>query len=299
MAHSFLQAFSIGWLRSLLIVLFLYTTAQTGLSKAQTSSLPPGIELTYNDGLVSAKLVDAPLIDVLEQIKQEFGFTTHYHGDLTERVTLSFTDLPLAKTLRLLTANQSLSVATRPASDASAQHDSREISEIWVLSRSPAPAKGTIAPPASQVPAANEPGSMVGSRENSQEEMEALAQDGVLTDQTSINQQAERSGRRQTINDLISVGDPASVMALAEYTRDADKEMRKLAVTGISLIQGDESTQVLGQVLQDESDPEIRRIALRALSQRPDDMAAQAFLEGAQVEAIPEAPNLQDQMLTE
>jgi HEAT repeat protein len=152
---------------------------------------------------------------------------------------------------------------------------------------------------ASQAPAPNQPDSNVNTGENSLEMMEALQQEGVLTDQASDDQKKEMSSRRQTINNLITIGDSASVMAMAEYTRDADKEMRKLAVTGISLIQSEESTQVLGQVLQDESDPEIRRIALRALSQRQNDVAAQALLEGALNDADPEATNLSDQMLTE
>ncbi len=104
---------------------------------------------------------------------------------------------------------------------------------------------------------------------------------------------------RQTIKNLVAIGDSASVMAMAEYTRDADKEVRKLAVTGVSLVQSEESTQILGQVLQDEPDPEIRKIALRALSQRQNDMAAQTFLEGALNDAAPEVEILSDQMLTE
>lgn len=300
MTHSFLQVSSISWLRSLLIVLlFLCAAPQTGIGKEKTPPLPPGLELTFHDGLISAELVEAPLVDVLERIKQEFGFKTHYHGDLTELVTLSFTDMPLSKTLRLLTANQSLSVATRPVADASEQNDTRQITEIWVLSRSPVSKGDNLAPGASQAPAPNEPDSTVNIGENSLEMVETRQQEGFLTDQASNDQKAEMSSRRQTIKNLITIGDSASVMAMAEYTRDADREMRKLAVTGISLVQNEESTQILGQVLQDESDPEIRKIALRALSQRQNDMAAQALLEGALNNADPEATNPSGQMLTE
>jgi hypothetical protein len=300
MTHSFLQVSSTRWLRSLLIVLlFLCAAGQTGIGKAKTPPQPPGLELTFDDGLISAELVDAPLVDVLERIKQEFGFTTHYHGDLTELVTLSFTDMPLSKTLRLLTANQSLSVATRPVADASEQNDTKQITEIWVLSRSPVSKGDNLAPGASQAPAPNEPDSTVNIGENSLEMMENQQQEGFLTDQASNDQKAEMSSRRQTIKNLITIGDSASVMAMAEYTRDADREMRKLAVTGISLVQNEESTQILGQVLQDESDPEIRKIALRALRQRQNDMAAQALLEGALNDADPETTSPSGQMLTE
>jgi hypothetical protein len=300
MTHSFLQVSSIGWLRSLLIVLlFLFAAAQTGIGRAKTVPMPPGIELTFQDGLISAELVDAPLIDVLERIKQEFGFKAHYHGDLTELITVSFTDFPLSKCLRLLTANQSLSVATRPAADASEQNDTKQIAEIWVLSRSPISKKDNIAPAASLVPAQNEPDNTGNISGDSPEMTESMQQEGVASDQQLSDQNAEESGKRQTINNLAAIGDSASVMAMAAFTRDADKEIRKLSVAGISSVQSEESTQILGQVLQDESDPEIRKIALRALGQRQNDMAAQALLEGARNDSDAEVKTMADQLLTQ
>ncbi len=152
-------------------------------------------ELTFHDGLISAELVNAPLIDVLERIKQEFGFKTHYHGDLTELITLSFTDLPLTKTLRLLTANQSLSVATRPVADTSEQNDTKQITEIWVLSRSPMSTKANIAPAASLAPAPNAPDSAVDTSENSLEMTEDIQQESVFSAQEVNDQNAEEPSR--------------------------------------------------------------------------------------------------------
>ena len=58
-------------------------------------------------------------------------------------------------------------------------------------------------------------------------------------------------------------------MTMAEFLgTEEDKEVRRMLVNGISSVQNNESTQVLGQVIKNEPDPEIRLIAIRALGQR-------------------------------
>lgn len=117
-------------------VFFVFVAGRIESASAVEPSAALIMEITVHDQLVSAKLVDAPLIDVLQRIQQEFGFKAHFHGDLTEQLTMAFTDMPLLKCLRNLTINQSLSVATLPADAEPGSEAAKKITEIWVLSKS-------------------------------------------------------------------------------------------------------------------------------------------------------------------
>jgi HEAT repeat protein len=136
-------------------------------------------------------------------------------------------------------------------------------------------------------------------QEQSLEQPEITEQEDVSLDQVLNDPTAEKNNQRQAIQQLINTGDAASVLALAALLDNQDKEMRQMVVDGIGSINNEESTQVLGQVLQNESDSEIRMIALRALGQRKDDEAARAFLENARDDMDEEVKNLANQVLAE
>jgi hypothetical protein len=123
----------------LIIVCWLLIAAPADNAIAETTSGPPVMDITFKDNLISAELVDIPLIDVLQRIKQKFGFKMHLHSDLNEMITLSFTDMPLDKCLRLLTAKHSLSVAFMPTTKSSEPNNAKQIAEIWILSHSKTP----------------------------------------------------------------------------------------------------------------------------------------------------------------
>jgi HEAT repeat protein len=270
-----------------------------GIAPAATKSPPPIMEITFQNDLISAELVDAPLIDVLQRIKQEFGFKAHFHGDLTEPITMSFKELPLEKCLRLLTANQAISVASEIASASPEQSEIKQIAEVWVLSRS-AKSKTRNTSPAAPAPPTPEPTDDTGvPSEEPLEQFDIGEQEGVSLEQILNTPNADKSNLHQAIQRLIQNGDAASVMAMAAFLDNGDKEVRQLLVDGISSINNAESTQVLGQVAQNEPDPEIRNIALQALVQRKDDAAGQAHLENAVNEADEEVKNTADQLLSQ
>jgi hypothetical protein len=299
MTISFLNSPSLNKIRLLFIAVFcLFISPLLPVPVfAETASSTPVMEITFNDDLISAKLVDAPLIEVLQQIRREFGFKAHFHGDLTEKITLSFKDLPLDKCLQQLTAGHSLSVVSEATSGLE-QNESRQIAEVWVLSRSTtSTAVKTSPPPARPSPA--QPDDTVTPQEQSLEQPEITGQENVSLDQELNDPNAEKNNQRQVIQQLINTGDAASVFALAALLDNQDKEMRQMVVDGIGSINNEESTQVLGQVLQNESDSEIRMIALRALGQRKNDEAARAFLENARDDMDEEVKNLANQVLAE
>ena len=299
MTTSLLKVPYIRSLKSLLtVVLFLLVADLAATALAKTISTTPIIEITLKDELISAELVDAPLIDVLQRVKKEFGFKAHFHGDLSELLTLSFTDIPLDKCLRLLTINHSLSVASLPTTtEQPEQNEAKHIAEVWVISRSETSKTFNTTPAEPPRPAPALTSDTVDVSEELQEPSEKGDIEGVPLDQLLNNPNAEKSAQLNAIKNLVAIGDSASVMAMAEFLGNEDKEVRQMLVNGISLVQNEESTQVLGQVLQTDSDPEIRKIAVRALGKRKNDNDAQAFLEEALNDSDDEVKALVDQIL--
>ncbi|WP_459944651.1 HEAT repeat domain-containing protein [Desulfocastanea catecholica] len=300
MTRSFPQVSAVIFFRVLFFVTCcLVITCRPGGAATEVPEKTSTLHITFQDELISADLVDAPLVEVLQRIKEEFGFKVNIHGDVNERLTLSFSDLPLDKCLRLLTVNQSLSVVTEAPPRTSKQEEARRITEIWVLSRS-AITKSMRSTPAAPMPASPGPtDTMAVPREDSSEQPEGAGEESVSVEEVLNNPFAERSQQQQAIQELANKGDDESVRALASYLGNEDKEVRQLLVNGIASIQNAQSTQILGQVIQDESDPEIRKIALLALGQRKDDQVAQAFLQKALDDADEEVKTLADQLLTQ
>jgi hypothetical protein len=300
MTISFLKISIANTLRSLLMfVTWFLVICLPGIAQAATKAPPPIMEITFQNDLISADLVDAPLIDVLQRIQQEFGFKAHFHGDLTEPITLSFTELPLEKCLRLLTANQAISVASASTSSSPEQSEAKQIAEIWVLSRSANPKTGNTPPAAQVIPTPEPTDDTAVLREEPLEQFDIGEQEGVSLEQVLNTPNADKFSLHQAIQRLIQNGDAASVMAMAAFLDNEDKEVRQLLVNGISSINNTESTQVLGQVVQNEPDPKIRLTALQALGQRKDDAAAQALLEKAVNDADEEVKNMADQLLSQ
>jgi hypothetical protein len=300
MTRSYLQVSAGIFFRFLFFVIFcLFITCLPGNSATEEPQATSIVQITFQDELISAELVDAPLVEVLEQIKQEFGFKVNIHGDVNERLTLSFSDLPLDKCLRLLTVNQSLSVVTEATPGASKQEDPRRITEIWVLSRS-AITKSMRSTPPAPMPAPPGPADDTeGLREDSSEQPEMAVEESASLDEVLNNPFTDTSQQQQAIQQLAQKGDDESVGAMASYLGNEDKEVRQMLVNGIASIDNAQSTQILGQVVQNESDPEIRKIALRALGQRKGDSDAQAFLQKALDDADEEVKTLVDQLLTQ
>ncbi len=300
MTESFLNVPYVNFFRLLLItVCWLLIAALTDNVLAETISRPPVLDITFKDNLISAELVDVPLIDVLQRIKQRFGFKMHFYGDLSELITLSFTDMPLGKCLRQLTANHSLSVAFMPTKP-SEQNTAKQIAEIWVLSRSTTPQTMNTASRAPVTPAPDNSDNGVKSNEDSSGLPSSEQLETVPVDPLPNSLDAEKTNQGQAVKNLSEIGGPASIAAMVDLLANVEnKDTRQLLINEISSIQNEESTQVLGQVLQREPDPEIRKIVVRALGQRKNDSAARALLEQALNDDDGEVKALADQLLTQ
>ena len=258
------------------------------------------MDITIKDNLISAELVDVSLIDVLKQIKEQFGFKLHFYGDLSEMITLSFKDMPLDKCLRQLTANHSLSVAFMPTIKSSEQDTVKQIAEIWVLGRS---TTAKTMNTASNAPAVFSPDNSDHGLKSNQESPGLSSSDQLETgpvDQLPNTPDAEKTEQGQAIKNLSEIGGPASIAAMVDLLANVEnKERRQLLVSEIGSVHNEESTQVLGQVLQSDPDPDVRKTAVLALGQRKNDSAARALLEQALNDDDGEVKALADQLLTQ
>ncbi len=197
MTMSNIKVSSLLLLKGLLCAIFLlFVAGQIELASAEGSSAAPTMAITFQDQLISAELVDAPLIEVLQRIQKEFGFKAHFHGDLTERITLSFTDMPLLKCLRQLTVNQSLSVASPPTSKELEKNEPKQITEIWVLSRSTTRQAVTIAPTEPVIPAPGDSDGSINTEENSPEQFIDTLQDEDPANQSPQPENGEESSKQ-------------------------------------------------------------------------------------------------------
>lgn len=284
--------------RFLLCALVLgFITVPVNGHRAEAATASPVMDVTVRDQLISARLVEAPLIEVLQRVQQEFGFKAHFHGDLTEPITLSLSDTPLLRFLELLTANQSLSIVTQPGKKGANSGDAKQVAEIWVLSRS---TKNHPPPVNSAAPVIANP--------DISELADAVGEDAIdqvveaQMEQLTLNQAElpmDEGNKQQTIANLAAIGDPAAVMAMAEFTHDVDGEIRRMSVIAIGSVINTESTHILGQVLHDEPEAEIRRIAVQALGERKDEATARAFLEEALNDTDSEIKTLARQLLAQ
>lgn len=276
--------------RALLVIALCLLFGDFGLgNRAMTASGAPAMEISFRDNLISVQLVDAPLIDVLQHIAEKSGFKAHFLGDLTEPVTLSQTDITLEKCLRLLTAHQSLSIATLDAVQQPGENKVKRITEIWVLGGS-GTGKTVVRSPAVPVTLSTDAPDETDLPENDY-------QDNKLLDAILDNPKADRSSQSQAIQDLADIGDADAVMALASYMANADTELQQMLVHGIGMVHSDESTQVLGLVLETYTKPDVRRIALGALGKRKDEKNALDFIKEAAQDSNPEIKALAEQIL--
>lgn len=249
-----------------------------GIIEAAESN--PLMEITVQDELITAGIQEVPLINVLERLQQEFSFKAHFHGDLTQPVSVTLTDVTLARCLRQLTANYSLSIVFKEGFDS-------QIAEIWVLG------SGGVSQSSRKI-AANPLRPVSADSKELPVWAENEQQNTMSFEEVLSNPDSGRSHQRQAIQELAEKGDPAAVMTMASFLDNEDKEVRELLVDGIGSINSEESTQVLSTVFKGETDPEIRKIALLALSKRMENASAQAIVKEAQNDSDEEVQILAD-----
>lgn len=280
-------------------VLTLLTVHQTSMAEVRTRNNLAFIEINIQDNLISADLIEAPLEDILLAIGKQAGFKPHLSGDLSERLTLTFTDIPLEKGLKRLVGKHSLSLLyNQPQSSTpETQNGDKEIAEIWVISRTGSssgmrtvPEQVSIAPEnPDEIPAGQEPSLSPPTTE----------QDMVQPDALPAEEKDDSAELQQAMDDLLERGDTAAVTAAAAFLNHENGEFRRMTIEGLSTVQTGDSTRALGRVLSDEPDAELRMIALRALAEREGDPDAETIMGRALNDPDQEIQALANQLLNQ
>lgn len=280
-------------------VLTLLAIHQTVMAEVRTRDNLAFIEIDVQNNMISVDLIEARLGDILLAIGEKAGFKSHLSGDLSERLTMTFSDVPLEKGLKRLVGKHSLSLLYDQAqsSPSATQNGDKKIAEIWVISRNSSLSGNRTVP--AQVPVAPEnPNETLPGQDAS---LSPPLTEQAIPQQAAIPEEEkdDYAELQQALDDLLERGDAAAVTAAAAFLNHADMEFRRMAIEGLSTVQSSDATRALGRVLSNEPDAELRMMALRALAERQGDPDAQTIMSRALNDPDQEIQALADQLLSQ
>lgn len=278
-------------------VLALLTIHQAPMAEVRTRDNLAFIEIDVHNNLISVDLIEARLGDILLAIGEKAGFKSHLSGDLSERLTLTFIDVPIEKGLKRLVGKHSLSLLYNQAQSPSSatQNGDKKIAEIWVIGRSNS-SSGNRTGPAQVSIAPENPNETLPGQDASLSlpptEQEIPQQAAIPEEEKDDSAELQRA-----MDDLLDRGDTAAVTAAAAFLNHEDIEFRRMAIEGLSTVQTSDATRALGRVLSNEPNAELRMMALRALAERQGDADAQTIMSRALDDPDQEIQALADQLL--
>ena len=239
---------------------------------------PTEIDVAIEGGLLSVKVRNAPLEDVLRAVADEARLGVKLEGDLTRPMTAWFA-LPLEEGISRLVGPNSLIMLYAPAA---AGADQPRLTEIRVSESSPEPV-ATLEPPLQANPLdqvfqdlerADRGSQLRAVRELYRRGDEAAVDDLALI----LAQEEDRTVRRLAALGLGKVGGPKALSALTAAVEDKDRMVRIQAIRGLAKIGDEEPAEILTGALTDP-DARVRLQAVLALHRLGDVRAAGALSE--------------------
>ena len=208
---------------------------------AAENASPSANEVAVRDGLLSVKLRDAPMGNVLLAVGAQAGFEVIIRGDLSAPVTWSFSDVPLDKGIRRLLDDSPLVMIYAPSQG---QVGARPLIKVIALGAGGDAATGTV-PVARTMPANN----------------------------TEVSQQTAAVGLNDDLADRLRAVQRLAIMPDAAATRDLalllsqdeDSLIRQIAAIALGKIGGARAEAALTAALQDEESL-VRGRAIQALA---------------------------------
>ena len=229
-------------LAGLLLVTAIASLNHPGQDALAAQNAPPVTdEVTVRTGLLTVKLHDAPMADVLVAIGAQAGFEVIIRGDLGAPVTWSFSDLPVDKGIRRLLDGSSLIMIYAPSQG---HAGARPLVRVIALGASGDAAAGTA-------PVAR---TMTSRRTEVSQETAAV----------SLND--DREDRLRTVQRLAIIPDETATRELTLLlSRDEDPLVRQTAAIALGKIGGGSAEAALTAALEDE-DSSVRGRAIQALA---------------------------------
>jgi HEAT repeat protein len=213
-------------------------------------------EVVVERGRLTLSVQNALLAEVLQAIGEKAGIAIEIRGDLTERITTSFTDILLEEALRQLLRGQSFALSYGPsASDAKRT----SLIAISVLARSRVKPAATAAKV-----------STVGEQREKLRRIQALARqkDTKAVRELSTLALSDPSPfvRSRAVSALGRLRNQETLAPLTWALKDQSSSVRIQALQGIKNLKGGDSIGVLQAMVVNDPDPTVRRQAVRLLS---------------------------------
>jgi len=242
------------------------------------------VSVDFRNGRLSVSAKQVPVVDLMQRIGDEVGFEVTAYGDFIDQsISMSFSEVQLAKAVRRLLRNTSAVVSY---SNSSGSDEAPAISRIYLLGASSA----TVNPIRIET---LEPGLAAESRLDqiqsddseariaSIDRAEGLADEITLENLSfSLRHDPDPEVRLRAISALEQIGGSTAVDALESGLGDDRIEVRKKVVQTLGNIDDDRIPLWLGQVLMGDPSAEVRLVAVQSIARKEGDIA-RIFLEAA------------------
>jgi len=264
---------SVSWLRlSLLAVSVLSVDGRAVSSAAVEQGSASQIHVTFEDGLLTVDVREAPLGDVVRVIGERAGARVIISNDITTRVTGSFTRVPLEEGIRRLVRGHSLVLVYAPSGSRAA---AGVLSEIQVIGSS------RLADVQTRTHV------LTGSDADSADHAGQLRAVGMLAGRRDAAAAADLARmlsadpdpviRTQAATALGRVGTAEAATALTAALGDQAVSVRVQGVHALRMVEGVRALGRLREVLTRDPDSRVRRAAARALAELPGEDARWAL----------------------
>ncbi len=277
-------------LAGLLLVPAIASLNHAGQDALAAEHAPPATnDVAVRAGLLTVKLHDAPMADVLLTIGAQAGFEVIIRGDLGAPVTWSFSDLPLDKGIRRLLDDSSLIMLYAPTQGHAGV---RPLVKVIALGASGDAAAGT-APVARTMPSekteVSQEAAALSLIDGHEDRLRAVQRLAIIPDEAAskdlallLSQDEDPLIRQIAAIALGKVGGAGAELALTTALGDEDSLVRVRAIQALAKW-GPEAVGSLVKTLMKDPAPNVRRQAALSLGRMSGDGALDA-LQAAQAD---------------
>ncbi len=200
------------------------------------------------DGLLSVKVQDITLVELLNEASRQCAFTVVRYVALDQRLSVEFHGLTLAQGLRRILGNRSYALSYAPTMSGRRLAPVTRAEMLWILPRADEKyaAKSTISTTTSSGGFLRDDPSSDVSR------LESVLRNGNVED------------REQAVIALGKLDHASAVALLSQALADSSAEVREAAIMSLAEIGGTDAAQALAVALRD-NDPRVREQAVDAL----------------------------------
>ncbi len=218
-------------------------------AKAQTQPSQSDRLIQFANDLLTVKVKDAPLKELLQEIARQSGLSIVWSGLLDGEITIEFHQLSLDKGLHRILSHQSFAVNYAQKTPEEGQLIVPRPKKLWIFSNTEKrhPVQTTVVEDA-----------------EGGHPLQDVATD--ITGQQAVLMSEVPWEREDAVNVLGESGRPAAIEPLSVALEDADEDVREAAIYALANIGGDKAARALAVALQDYS-TSVREEAIEAIGE--------------------------------